>query len=153
MSQWRVILATLIIFGSGVITGGLLVKNTQPAKAPLKRKEGSAPNAWVAQRLEFHKRIEKELDLQPDQKQKIEQVFRGSQERMKPFWEKVSPQLREEVARVETEIKTHLNPDQQKKFEELLKSRPRKQDKSPDEKRRHKGKETNAPSATALTNG
>ena len=150
MSQWKVILAALIIFGSGVIIGGLLVKETQPQKNPLKRKEGTVPGPWSAQRTEFHKRIEKELDLKPEQKEKIEQVFRNSQERMKPVWETVSPQLHEEVTRVQSEIRAQLNPHQEKKFEELLKARPRKQEKAGEEKRRHK-KETNAPPAISVS--
>jgi Spy/CpxP family protein refolding chaperone len=152
VSQWKVILAALVIFGSGVITGGLLVKNTLPQKTSIKRKEPNAPTPWIAQRLEFHKRIEKELDLQPEQKQKIEQVFRESQDRMKPLWEKISPQLHEEIARVQDEIRTQLSPEQGKKFDELLKARPRKQEKTSDEKRRRK-KETNSPPASVtLTN-
>ena len=149
MSQWKVILATLIIFCSGVITGGLLVRNTQPQKNP-KGQKGSAPGGWALQRTEFHKRIEKELDLKPEQKTKIEQVFKNSQERMKPFWEKISPQLHEEVTRVQNEIRTELTPEQEKKFDELLKSRPRKQEKTSEEKRRHK-KETNAPPAVSVS--
>jgi len=152
VSQWKAILAALIIFGSGVVIGGLLVKNVYPQKTSAKRKEPNAPGAWAAQRLEFHKRIEKELDLKPEQKAKIEEVFKTSQDRMKPFWEKISPQLHEEVARVQNEIRAQLNPDQEKKFDELLKTRPRKQEKAPEEKKRRK-KETNAvPAATVSTN-
>ncbi len=152
MSQWKAILAALVIFGSGAIFGGLLVKSTTPVKNPLKRKEPNAPVPWVAQRLEFHKRIEKELELKPEQKEKIEAIFKSSQERMKPFWEKISPQLHDEVTRVQNEIRTQLSPEQEKKFDELLKTRPRKQEKTQEEKRRRK-KETNAvPTTTISTN-
>src|SRR5689334_21077605 len=104
VSQWRVILATLIIFGSGVITGGLLVKNTQPQKNPGHHKDAVAPAPWQLQRAEFHRKIEHELDLTPEQKQHVEKIFKESQERMKPVWETIGPQMREEEQRVQNEI-------------------------------------------------
>ena len=154
MSQWKAILAALVIFGSGAIFGGLLVKTTMaPQKNPLKRKEPNAPTAWAAQRMEFYRRIEKELDLKPEQKQKIEEVFRASQERMKPFWEKISPQLHEEVTRVQNEIRVQLTPDQEKKFDELLKTKPpRKQEKAQEEKRRRKKETNTVPAEPVSTN-
>lgn len=152
MSQWKVILATLIIFGSGVITGGLLVKTTQPAKIAVRRKDGNpnAPAPWQLQRAEFRRRMEKDLDLTTDQKQHVDKIFHDSQERMKPVWEQISPQLRGEIERVQNDIRAELTPEQRQKFDELLKTHPKKADKT-DEKRHHKKDGmTNAP-ATNLS--
>jgi Spy/CpxP family protein refolding chaperone len=153
VSQWKVILATLIIFACGVITGGLLVKNTQPQKVLPRLQKGNAPTPWVAQRFEFHKRIEKELDLKPEQKAAIEVIFKNSQDRMKPFWDKISPQLHEEVSRVQNEIRAQLSPEQEQKFDELLKAKPKKQEKAVEDKKRHQKRDTNTlPSLSGATN-
>ena len=72
--------------------------------------------------------MQKQLDLTPGQREEIARIMRASQERSRPLWEQIAPQMRSEVRRVRGEIREVLTPDQQKKFDELLKARPRKQD-------------------------
>ena len=70
MSPWKVILATMVIFGCGVITGGLLIKTQlplpsapEPARVSLST---NAPPPWAQiQRMEFLRRIDKQLQLTP----------------------------------------------------------------------------------------
>jgi len=54
--------------------------------------------------------------------------MKGSQERSRVLWDRIAPQMREELKRVREEIRQVLTVDQQKKMDELLKSRPRKAD-------------------------
>lgn len=153
MSQWKVILATLIIFGSGVITGGLLVKTTtQPLKA-VRHKDGNpnAPAPWQLQRADFRRRMEKDLDLTTEQKQHIDKIFHDSQERMKPVWDQISPQLHGEIERVQTDIRSELTPEQRQKFDELLKAHPKKGEKTDDKRHKKKDGMTNVVPATNIS--
>lgn len=133
MSPWKVILATMVIFGSGVVTGALLLKMEMPSVVPQPSPVSTsgttnqaAPWAAQIQRFEFLKRIQKQLNLTPAQHDEIQRIMKDSQERSRPIWDKIAPQMRDEVRRVHQEIRQVLTPDQQVKFEELLRSRPRK---------------------------
>ena len=86
------------------------------------------PPLTQLQRPEFLRRMQKQLDLTASQRDEIAKIMKESQERSRPLWKKIAPQLREEVKRVREEINKVLTPDQQKKFNELLKARPRKSD-------------------------
>ena len=112
MKSWKAILATLVIFGAGVVTGGLAVKRVQ-ASPP--GRPGS-----IHQRAEFMRRVEKRLDLTPVQREQIEAILSESQERTKKAWEQVRPIIRDEFQRVQDRIRGELTPVQEKKFEKLL---------------------------------
>jgi Spy/CpxP family protein refolding chaperone len=71
--------------------------------------------------------MQKQLDLTASQSDEITKLIKASQDRTKPLWDQISPQLRVEMKRVREEIRQVLNPDQQKKYDELLK-RARKPD-------------------------
>jgi Spy/CpxP family protein refolding chaperone len=135
VSPWKVILATMVIFGCGVVTGALLMKTELPpaavptelAQHPSTSSNLPPPLAQI-QRPEFLRRMQKQLDLTASQRDEIEKIMKASQERNRPLWDKIAPQMREEVKRVRKEISQALTPGQQKKFDEMLKSRPRKAD-------------------------
>lgn len=154
MSPWKVILATMIIFGCGVVTGGLVVKvrtahlrtvRVDQSGHPVKDRNVSATNPgvppWQLQRKEFLDKMDRQLDLTPEQRQKIEKVMHDSLDRTRPLWNQISPQMRDEMKRVREEIRQQLTPEQQKKFNELLKPRP---------SRKLDG--TNAPTRVTATN-
>jgi len=124
----------MVIFGCGVVTGGLLMKTQLPpppvvdtvAPHPLNSTNQSPPFAQIQRQLEFLRRMQKQLDLTPAQRDAITKIMKGSQERSRPLWEQIGPQMREELRRVREEIRQVLTPDQQKKMDELLKARPHK---------------------------
>jgi len=113
VKPWKVILATLVIFVAGMVTGGLATKRLQPEPAATK-----APPSL--QRFDLLRRMEKRLDLSPPQQERIEQIVRESQERTKKAWEQVRPLIRDEFLRVQERIREELTPAQQMKFEKLL---------------------------------
>jgi Spy/CpxP family protein refolding chaperone len=78
------------------------------------------------QQPSFLKRIQKQLDLTPAQRDQIARIMHDSQERNRPLWNQIAPQLHAEMKRAREEIREVLNPGQQKKFDELLRTRPRK---------------------------
>ena len=112
----------MVIFGAGVVTGGLLVRQTmlvQPAKQP--HPSHSIPAAPNLTRIEFLRRAERDLDLSPEQRVQADKLIAESQERTKKIVEPVAPKLREELNQTKSQFRALLNPDQQAKFDEMLK--------------------------------
>jgi hypothetical protein len=130
VNSWKVILATMVIFGTGVITGGLLVKMTSaPARNRPVRNVAVATNAPMSSmapaqmlRLEFLMRVRKELELSAEQNERIEKIIREGQERSRKLWEGVAPELRTELQSVHARIRAELSPEQRRRFEQLLRN-------------------------------
>ena len=158
MNTWKVILATLVIFAAGVVTGGLLVgytdrtpqrpwRNVRPWQAESSRRpvepgtgrETTRPPVLpggVPQflRKEFLENLDREVSLTADQREGIEQIIREGQERNRQIWERVAPDLRQEIAEARRQIQAVLRPEQRARFEQLMKQRPQR-----------RTEETNAP--------
>jgi len=150
VNTWKVILPTLVIFAAGVVTGGLLVsyadrvelrprQNWRPlltetsprSPEPGSQRETSRPPgvpAGVPQflRKEFLERLDREVNLTTEQRERIEQIVREGQERNRQFWERVSPELRKEIAEARRQIQAVLRPEQRARFDELMKQRPQR---------------------------
>lgn len=144
MSAWKVILATLVIFGAGVVTGGLLVSYAVHANQILPKQVYAQPalNPWQLRSRELLRRMDRELNLTPAQRERIGKIITDSQERTKALWKPIAAPMNKEMQRMMGEIRDELSPDQRQKFNELAKPR-LLQD------RRHQS--TNAPS-TGMTN-
>ena len=148
MNNWKLIIATVVIFGTGVITGGLLVNygkqhlysatsvpiaavtvatntvtrtNNPPIAAPSLPEILSKP---------FLSKLDGLLHLNPDQRKAIEKILSAGQSQMK----KVMSDAR-------NDIRNQLNGEQKKQFDGLMKSSPKKSSPA-----------TNAPAASALEN-
>ncbi|MBI3853425.1 MAG: hypothetical protein HY298_24525 [Verrucomicrobia bacterium] len=135
MNTWKVILATMVIFGTGVITGGLVVRQSGNIRPPHfsqfagePRPLPPLPDAEIPpghlQRFEFINRVQRELNLRPDQRARIERIISEGQVRTKEMWEPVAKQMRQEMQQVRERIRAELTPEQRLRFEELLKQRP-----------------------------
>jgi hypothetical protein len=126
VNTWKVILATMVIFGAGVVTGGLLVRQTQrarlhqPANPPAMLRQLPLGTAG-GMRLEFLRRLNRELELTQEQRERIDRILREGQERSRRLMEPVSPRLREEIQRTMEDFRAVLNRAQRERFEELLK--------------------------------
>lgn len=123
MNSWKVILATMVIFGTGVVTGGLLVRYSDQARAPRPAHSTPAVRTTAAggTRLDFLRRMQRELDLTPDQRERVDHILKESQERTKKLMEPLAPELREEMQRAKEEFRNALTPQQRARFDELLK--------------------------------
>jgi len=135
-------LATLVIFGAGVLTGGLLVNYsdrtfrhpaesaTTPASTPpvAMEREQAIPAAEsnpaprdsrfgpalpAPLRKEFLNRLTRELALSPEQHDRLERIIADGQERTREVW-------RVEWVATRQKIRAQLTPEQQRRFEELL---------------------------------
>ena len=146
MNSWKVILATVVIFGAGVITGGLLVNHVngtrqemadQPVavsniRPPVDNHAQSRPPEVALPRLaerlskEFVRRLDKSLHLTMVQSNAIAAIVAEGQERNHVIWTNVAPQMRKVMQDVNQQIRAELTPAQLKQFEELMKQRPPK---------------------------
>ncbi len=158
MNPWKVILATLVIFASGLATGYFIVEKPverETAAAPRVITPGAPPpNSWQAQQKEFTRKLNNEVTLSPEQKERVDAALKESHERTKVIRDRIAPELREEVKRVREQIRTELTPEQLAKFDAAMKKPVRKdREDKPEEKRRRvakdisKGEESSEPAA------
>jgi hypothetical protein len=73
------------------------------------------------QRPEFLKRLDRQLELTPEQHERIARIMKASQERTAPLWENIAPQMQDELKRVRKEISQELTAEQRKKWAEMNK--------------------------------
>jgi len=148
----------MVIFGTGVVTGGLLVRHADHGRDRRPQHATGAvrqaqPNVAGVMRIEFLRRMERELDLTPAQREPIDKVLQEGQERMKKLMDTVEPRRREEFKKTMDEFRAVLTPEQQKRFDDLVKQqqqRAREQRKAvPPRERPPQGPPaTNTPAAT-----
>jgi hypothetical protein len=122
VNSWKVILATIVIFGAGVVTGGLLVNHvTHPrffhppfenpgARAQFNNHASARPRSPESLSKQFLQQLDERLQLTPQQHKKIAKILAQGQEQMKQVMQDSRRQIREQ-----------LTPEQLKKFETMLK--------------------------------
>jgi hypothetical protein len=126
MNSWKVVLATMVIFGAGVITGGVLVRQTtlRPKNTAVRQSINTGrPQVFSPGnlRLEFIRRAERELDLSAGQRIRIDELIQRSQERSRKVMEPIAPKLREEVQQTREEFRAILTPGQRAQFDRFWK--------------------------------
>jgi Spy/CpxP family protein refolding chaperone len=121
VNYWKVILATVVIFGAGVLTGALVVRYI-PAGDGSRHQPGAS---GVGMRLDFLRRIQRDFDLTAEQRERIDKLLKQSQERTRKIMEPVSPLLHQELQRAKAEFREVLTSEQQVRFDELLKRQQR----------------------------
>ena len=143
MNSWKIILAIVVIFGAGVITGGLLVNYMEPSHpkdVQLPPGEGNPhpqannrdhdqprPQDWPRPRQpemlgkQFVQQLDSALHLTPQQSAAIAKIVADGQERNHEIWTNVAPQMHKVLQDVRQQIREQLAPEQRKQFEELLK--------------------------------
>lgn len=121
MNSWKVILATIVIFAAGLLTGGILTWRLEQANLMRRAHRTAQPASPGGWRFEFLRRAQRELDLSPEQRGQIDKLLKESQERTRVIMEPVSPQIHAEMLRTKEEFRKILTPEQQKRFDELLK--------------------------------
>jgi len=128
VSNWKVIptivLATVLIFGAGVLTGGLLVNQVkQPRPKAVKRQTTTAmatnlpsqPSGKTIRPPEllskqFLQQLDEALQLKPDQHEAVQKIIVEGQNLM-----------RKVVQDARLEIREVLTPEQRIQFDELVK--------------------------------
>jgi hypothetical protein len=143
MNSWKIILAIVVIFGAGALTGGLLVnyaelphpKDVQlstgeenpHSQANNRNHDQSRPQDLSRPRppemlgKQFVQQLDKALHLTPEQHATIAKIVADGQERNHEIWTNVAPQMHKVLQDVRQQIREQLTPKQRKQFEELLK--------------------------------
>lgn len=145
MRYWKVILATVVIFVAGGITGVLVFTQVDQTKAvaaspsPASRSVAPRNVVWPASstqvpttnivhwnilKTNFLQRVGKELDLTPEQRERIEMILSESQKRTKELSDLMTPKIKEEVRRAQERMRAELTPEQRRAYDRLYKSRP-----------------------------
>jgi hypothetical protein len=128
VNTWKAIFAALVIFGAGLVTGNVLHRISGASKAP------AAPAPRVAahpsqpplsleqlRKVELMGRVQKDLDLSPEQHARIEKIIGDSQERIRDLWDQVAPDIHDEYDDVQKKVCQELSLDQKKLFDDLMK--------------------------------
>ncbi len=129
MNSWKIILATVVIFCAGVITGGLLVNHVnhprqgghRPPANPQRGLENLAPQPEIL-RTNFAERLDEAVHLTPEQRERIGKIITDGQQQNRNLWKLVAPQFRTVLQDVRLRIRDVLTPGQQKEYEKLMKS-------------------------------
>ncbi len=103
------------------------------------------PKEPTYQRTEMLRRLTRDLQLDAQQRLKVNEILVESNERTKILRELLEPELRAESRKAIDDIRGVLRAPQRARFDELLKQRPRNKQNPPAEKRRQ-----NQPAGTNL---
>ncbi len=147
MNSWKIILATIVIFGAGVTTGGLLVSHVDRAGRMTRRPPGDPgirppggehePGRGMGMELprprqpdllntNFVKRLDDALKLTAEQRNAIEKIIAEGQDQNHSIWTNNAEQMRRVMQDVRHRLHDALAPDQQKQFDELMRRAPRR---------------------------
>ena len=139
MNPWKLILATVVIFGAGIVMGGLLVNyvihsapkpahhaQTVPSAATTNRPPADHVDLAKVRQPEllsqqFVQRLDDVLQLTPPQRDAIQKIICTGQEQNHAIWTNCAAQSRQVMQEVRQQIRAQLNPDQLNQFEKLLK--------------------------------
>jgi Spy/CpxP family protein refolding chaperone len=143
MNSWKIILAAVVIFGAGVLTGGLLVNYVEQSRPKdiqrppdegtpqpqANNRDNDQPRPQDLPRLrqpellgrQFVQQLDNTLHLTREQRAAIAKIVADGQERNREIWTNVAPQMHKMLQDVRQQIREQLAPEQRKQFEELLK--------------------------------
>jgi hypothetical protein len=113
VNSWKLILATVVIFGAGVVVGGMLIFYTHP--------RGKSTHHGSTSGAAGTNRPPAALKLTPAQLVAIQKIITDGQEQNHGIWTNCAAQSRQVMQTVRQEIREQLNADQIKLFEKLLK--------------------------------
>lgn len=119
----KLVLCVLLLFTAGMVTGGAAIRLRDRVRTRnLNQLRGDVPNSlW--QRMEFLRKAQRDLELDPKQRSKIESHLRESQENVRRLWAPIVPQVRAETETLRDRIRSELTPEQQAKFDQVLAER------------------------------
>ena len=144
MNSWKIILATIVIFGAGVMAGGLLVShvdrfnrnNHRPPGAEFRPPGGEhepgrgmgmefpRPRQPDLLNTNFVRRLDDALKLTADQRSAIAKIIAEGQDQNHSIWTNNAEQMRKVMQDVRHRVREQLSPDQQKQFDELMRRAP-----------------------------
>jgi len=131
VTAWKPILAAIIIFVAGGLTGSFIVdfSTPEPARAfprelsqdTQKQNNRHRPGARVEGQLEWlMRRMQRDLKLSDNQTEKIQAAFKESREEMKTAFDELQPRLRASTEKLKEKLRGDLTEEQIEKFSKYL---------------------------------
>ena len=127
VNAWKPILAAVVIFAAGVVTGGFVVDFGAPKPPRAFPRERGPQNAEhpPGSRMEgqlnwLMKRIQRDLKLTDEQVAKVESAFKASREEMKLAFEELRPRMHASTEKLKEKLRGDLTEEQLAKFEKYL---------------------------------
>ena len=127
VNAWKPILAAVVIFAAGVVTGNFMVdrgESKPPRAFPREHGPRNAehrPGSRMEGQLNWlMKRIQRDLHLNDAQAAKVESAFKASREEMKLCWEEMRPRMRASTEKLKETLRGDLTEEQIAKFEKFL---------------------------------
>jgi hypothetical protein len=125
VKSWQAIVAALVIFCTGTVSGFLLahqyLRRQNPDPALASSAFLSMGPSWA--RTEFLRRAQQQLDLTEQQRERIDQILASGQSNLRVIWEPIAPQSQAELRQIRERILAELNPRQQAQFDDLTKQK------------------------------
>jgi hypothetical protein len=134
----KILTAALVIFGAGVLTGGVTVgvanraaRGGRPAVAKVLEPQPGMTSGPVldrvlpnirppgAARLDQSERIARELDLSPDQSAELKRILAASRARLVKVWKPLLPEAQAEVDDFQRKLREILSPEQREKLDRM----------------------------------
>jgi Spy/CpxP family protein refolding chaperone len=126
---------------AGALTGGLIIRNSEFAKAGQRSSETNHISSvqgtngvreWRLPapmmgplRKDFVDKLQKELKINAVQKEKIEKIISEGQEQTKNIWLEIEPDIHDTMVLTKDRILAELTPEQRTKFEEIFRPKPK----------------------------
>lgn len=143
MNSWKVILAAAVIFGAGILTGGVIINfvehshsapnqissadsNSRPGERDPRGQDLPRPHSPEMMSRQFLKQLDTSLQLTAEQHDAIEKILAEGQEKNRRLWTNIAPDVRRVMQEVRQNIRAQLTPEQLKQFEAMMKRPPRK---------------------------
>jgi len=115
---WTII-SLIIVFSAGLFSGVLLDKHIFNKK-PQRRTQRTDYKRTSSIRYPTLDQWTQELELTPEQKEKIQEIFKNNEERFKTLRKDMNTSLRDIRVQLNNEIKSVLTEDQQVKYEAMI---------------------------------
>jgi Spy/CpxP family protein refolding chaperone len=112
--KFWIILSLIVVFSAGV-AGGILFENYFLDKRPKKREERRSPVRFPTMEM-----MADELGLTTDQQEKIRDVFRNNEERLKQYRSQIHQQYSSLRTQLKKEIEDILTEEQKTKFQAMI---------------------------------
>jgi hypothetical protein len=127
VNAWKPILAAVVIFAAGVVTGGFVVDFGEPKPPRAFPRERGPRNAEhpPGSRMEgqlnwLMKRIQRDLKLTDKQAATVESAFKASREEMNLAFEELRPRMHASTEKLKEKLRGDLTEEQLAKFEKYL---------------------------------
>ncbi len=115
MKNWKTWLAVLGVFVLGALVGGLLTLRVVLRLRP--------ENPFLARVVE--RRLARQLKLDDQQKAVVHDAVEQARRDMLAVRDRVAPEIRQILDRAQQSIRASLRPEQQRKFDEMIRRRDR----------------------------